>query len=55
MLNECIAHVKRSKDAGKSLEEAQAAGVPEEWKSLGEGGGFINTQSFVGFIYSSLK
>ena len=52
MLTECVAAVKAAKDAGKSVEEAQAAGLPDEWD--GWGSGFINESVFIGFIYESL-
>ena len=53
MLDETIAHIKKSKDAGKSLDEAKAAGIPAAWQSLGEGG-FIKTDQWIEFVYSSL-
>lgn len=52
MLTECVAAVKAGKDAGKSVEEIQTAGLPEEWK--GRGSGFINESAFIGFIFESL-
>ena len=35
MLVECVAAVEAGKDAGKSVEEIQAAGLPEEWSGWG--------------------
>ncbi len=52
MLTECIAVVEAGRDAGKSLQEIQAAGLPEEWDSLG--GGFISEAAFIGAIHESL-
>ena len=52
MLEESIATVKAAKDAGKSVEEIQAAGLSDEWD--GWGSGFINESVFIGFIFESL-
>ncbi len=52
MLTECIATVKAGKDAGKSVEEIQAAGLPDEWE--GWGSGFINESVFITSIFESL-
>lgn len=52
MLIECVSTVEAGKDAGKSVEEIQAAGLPEEWS--GWGSGFINESVFIGFIFESL-
>jgi len=52
MLTECVAAVKAGKDAGKSVEEIQAAGLPEEWS--GWGSGFINESVFITSIHESL-
>ncbi len=52
MLTECVATVEAGKDAGKSVEEIQAAGLPDEWE--GWGSGFINESAFIGFIFESL-
>lgn len=52
MLTECIAAVKAGRDAGKSVEDVQAAGLPDEWE--GWGSGFINEAAFIGFVYASL-
>ncbi len=52
MLAECVATVKAGKDAGKTVEEIQAAGLPDEWD--GWGSGFINEAVFIGFIFESL-
>ena len=52
MLTESVATVKAGKDAGKSLEEIQAAGFSDEWEEWGSG--FINESVFIGFVYESL-
>lgn len=52
MLTECVATVKAGKDAGKSVEEIQAGGLPDEWK--GWGSGFINESVFITSIFESL-
>ena len=52
MLTECVATVKTGKDAGKSVEEIQAAGLPDEWKSWASG--FINESVFITSIFESL-
>ena len=52
MLTESVATVKAAKDAGKSVEEIQAAGLSDEWE--GWGSGFINESVFIGFIFESL-
>ena len=52
MLEESIATVKAAKEAGKSVEEIQAAGLSDEW--AGWGSGFINESVFIGFIFESL-
>ena len=52
MLTECVAAVKAGKDAGKSVEDIQAAGLPDEWE--GWGSGFINESVFITSIFESL-
>ena len=52
MLTECVATVKAGKDAGKAVEEIQAAGLPDEWK--GWASGFINESVFITSIFESL-
>ena len=52
MLTECVAAVKAGKEAGKSVEEIQAAGLPGEWS--GWGSGFINESVFITSIHESL-
>ena len=52
MLAECVAAVKAGKDAGKAVEEIQAAGLPDEWK--GWASGFINESVFITSIFESL-
>jgi hypothetical protein len=38
--------------AGKTLEQLQTDGLPEEWKEWG--GGFIDTKSWIATIHGSL-
>lgn len=52
MLTECVATVEAGKAAGKSVEEIQAAGLPEEWS--GWSSGFINESVFITSIHESL-
>lgn len=52
MLTETTELVRRQVAAGKSLEEIQAAGVPEEWQ--GWGSGFINTERWLAIVHRSL-
>ena len=52
MLTDCVATVKAGREAGKSLEDLQAAGLPGEWE--GWGSGFINESVFIASIYESL-
>ncbi len=52
MLEESVATVKAAREAGKSVEEIQAAGLSDEWE--GWGSGFINESVFIGFIFESL-
>ena len=52
MLTESVAAVEAGKDAGKSLEDIQAAGLSDEWE--GWGSGFINESVFIASIYESL-
>ena len=52
MLEESIATVKAAKEAGKSVDEIQAAGLSDEW--AGWGSGFINESVFIGFVFESL-
>ena len=52
MLTESVATVKAAKEAGKPVEEIQAAGLSDEW--AGWGSGFINESVFIGFIFESL-
>jgi glyoxylase-like metal-dependent hydrolase (beta-lactamase superfamily II) len=52
MLSESVATVKAGKDAGKAVEQIQAAGLPDEWKSWASG--FINESVFITSIFESL-
>jgi len=52
MLTDSIAHVRKEREAGKSLETIKSAGVPECWKSWG--GGFISTEQWLATVYASV-
>lgn len=52
MLVECVATVRAGREAGKSLEDIQAAGLPDEWEAWGSG--FINESVFITSIHESL-
>lgn len=49
---ETIAHVEAEKHAGKTVEEIQAAGLPEEYEEVGEG--FIPEAAWIEAVYTSL-
>jgi cyclase len=51
MLVETLAVVRKGKAAGKTLEQLQAAGLPDEWKSWSS---FIDTKGWIGTLYKSL-
>lgn len=53
MLVETTGIVQKAIDAGKSLEQVKATGLPEKWKEWGTG--FINTQRWLEITYNSLK
>lgn len=53
MLVETIETVRKQAAAGKTLEQIKAAGLPETWKTWGEG--FIKTDQWIELIYRSLK
>ena len=53
MLTETIDIVRKQAEAGKSLEQIKAAGLPDTWKSWGTG--FIKTDQWIELIYRSLK
>lgn len=52
-LTDTIKIVKDAKKAGKSLDQAKKAGLPEKYKSWGEG--FIKTDVWIETIYTSAK
>jgi glyoxylase-like metal-dependent hydrolase (beta-lactamase superfamily II) len=52
MLVETTGIVKKQMDAGKSLDEIKAAGLPEKWKSWGTG--FIKADMWIATIHESL-
>jgi len=51
MLESTSLVVRTGMDEGKTLEECQAAGLPEKWASWG--GGFVNTDRWISIIYNS--
>ena len=53
MLLETIETVRKQAEAGKTLEQIKAAGLPETWKSWGNG--FIKTDQWIELIHRSLK
>ncbi len=53
MLETCADLVKESLAAGKTLEEIQAAGVPEKWQSWGQG--WMSTERWLAIVYNSYK
>lgn len=53
MLTETIDIVRKQKDAGKTLQQIQTAGLPAKYKSWGDG--FINTQAWIATIHASLS
>jgi cyclase len=53
MLTETMQIVSAAKKAGKSLEQAQKAGLPEKYKTWGEG--FIKTDVWIETIYKAAK
>ncbi|MFY9554216.1 MAG: MBL fold metallo-hydrolase [Blastocatellia bacterium] len=53
MLVETIGIVQQRMKAGKTLEQIQAEGLPEKWKSWGNG--FINTKTWINIIHQSLS
>ncbi len=52
MLVETTAIVRKGMAAGKTLEQLQAAGLPDEWKSWSS---FIDTKGWIGEIYKSYE
>lgn len=53
MLTATTAVVQGGMTAGKTLEQIQAAGLPEEWKEWGSG--FIKTDMWIATIHASLQ
>ena len=53
MLETCAALVKEAIAAGRTLEEIQAAGVPEKWRSWGQG--WMSTDRWLAIVYNSYK
>jgi glyoxylase-like metal-dependent hydrolase (beta-lactamase superfamily II) len=53
MLETCADLVKEAIDAGRTLEEIQAAGVPEKWRSWGQG--WMSTDRWLAIVYNSHK
>ena len=52
MLRETLALVRQARRAGKSLEAVKKAGVPEKYRSWGEG--FITTDAWLTTLYTEL-
>jgi cyclase len=53
MLAETTGVVRKGMAAGKTLEQLQAAGLPEQWKEWGSG--FIDTKAWIATIHDSLE
>ncbi|HEY7214725.1 MAG TPA: MBL fold metallo-hydrolase [Thermoanaerobaculia bacterium] len=53
MLTETTGVVRKGMAAGKSLEQLQTDGLPEEWKSWGSG--FIDTKAWIATIHAGLE
>ncbi len=53
MLETCVNLVKEAIGGGKTLEEVQAAGVPEKWQSWGQG--WMSTDRWLAIVYDSYK
>lgn len=52
-IRESVSLVRTQVDAGKTLEQVKAAGMPEKFKSWGQG--FINQDTWLETVYTSLK
>ncbi len=52
MLVETTAIIRRAVDAGKSIQEARAAGLPAKWDSWGKA--FISTERWIDIVWISL-
>jgi cyclase len=52
MLTETTDIVRKKMQAGKTLEQIKAEGLPEEWKSWGNG--YIKTDTWLELVYNSL-
>ena len=50
---ETIAYIEAEKHAGRTVEEIQAAGLPEEYEEVGEG--FIPEEAWIQAVYTSLE
>ena len=53
MLETCVNLVQEAIGGGKTLEEVQAAGVPEKWQSWGQG--WMSTDRWLAIVYDSYK
>ena len=53
MLETCANLVQEAIGGGKTLEEVQAAGVPEKWQSWGQG--WMSTDRWLAIVYDSYK
>ena len=49
---ETIAHIEGEKHAGKTVEQIQDAGLPEEYEEVGSG--FIPEAAWIQAVYTSL-
>ncbi|HVF86296.1 MAG TPA: hypothetical protein VM866_01845, partial [Pyrinomonadaceae bacterium] len=53
MLTETTSIIRKQIDAGKTLEQVKAAGLPAEWNSWGTG--FIKTDRWIETVYNNLS
>jgi glyoxylase-like metal-dependent hydrolase (beta-lactamase superfamily II) len=53
MLVETIGIISQRMKAGKTLEQIQAEGLPDKWKSWGVG--FVNTRTWINIVHMSLS
>lgn len=53
MLVETTGIIRKGIDAGKTIDQVKADGLPEKWKDWGTG--FINTPRWIEIVYNSLK
>jgi glyoxylase-like metal-dependent hydrolase (beta-lactamase superfamily II) len=53
MLQQTVQHVRERRAAGKTLAQVQEEGLPEQWKSWGEG--YVKTPQWLEAVYTSLE